>query len=798
MSNKSGLRNELAKRFAGYANIWLDEQTYLSTQSDVVIVDAMTRLHALPKPQLNQETESTGAYFVKLFQDHLNMYFALEARPAEVVVWALDNGAHVPITKGVEQRKRVEDHNHDVRNLSSKDPEVREHAKRRIEQQMRIHRGMSAMDCDRAQRLRIKMNLRAITQEAVEKTRQRVTILDLDDMRRTWEGIDGEAQLDMLERASEAGIAVRLRDLTNLNGPLLDIENLDDHDAIMNHAWIDDRDLELVMLSSIRLQALPEPWQKLIKGDSPIPWSRARILRYLVRAIMNGHEDAYTPPPGCRLYIDGHRLASWMVPRENQVVRRDWKTRTLAIETLEITPGATDGEPASVKIVKSTKPMAASTDDPPPLEFRPPRRQGLPEEPRGCRRTGVDLRAIREEAANAPSGAMHQQFDSLQQLKRAKKTASDMGACRPACATAARYANKLGEGDFSLFHWVEQLRDRGDGNGYTTFELVSTDTDILYLALTYIHRLTENHGYLEPLKANADAPLPIPRIVLMMERGWLAHTGYVCHVNNLYHGIVVDLLGGKHKLVPSFLFSNYAACGDYSIGYGYVSPKSFYMSYLEHYDYIGYLVDPQRATPEYPLGIWAINPDAYMRLLTAAYFAQHKQTLSKQLDVCAIHDISDLPSHTDCDKVFRGDGKVVPEVNDYDRLRRALNAHLCAAKYGKLFDQSTAVWRLTSVPSDVEEFKRFRTNITKRMPDRREVLNRLLLLQNVVCMFTQVGTKQLMEYDPCKFGYAPIDPTQPLSRRNIRFAADLHYEIAEYEEAVSAACDSSAPMDIVW
>lgn len=765
--SKAQLRNALEKRFADRPNICVPQQVYQHKQFDVVLIDVLTRLHSITEnrkatPFAQQNVVRDGASLVTSLARQFDWYFS---RGARVVVNMLDKAQHVPVTKGVEQRRRNNDSDTDMHNIEHEDPVVARNAERRLLQRAQHLPGMTALQKKRCTSVRNKIDKYNQSRSDLEDTYGRLTILELDDLRGCWERLPFEKRRELLLQMRDHGMALRVRDPATGELAILS-EERDLNDMSNLKVQLDDYQLESVLLSVVRNQSLPRPWELMIRSTSSEHGARAKIVRYLVRSLIHGYYDAYTPQPGARIYIDGHDTPGWQIAKSNVFTRLpdDYEAGAEGGAILELDVERLD--PGSGVRTSAKKRVRRVYENTSPLELKSPHDQNVYVTPAGAA-TDVPASAEADTESSHGRGTLRLHEPHVYANEQNHMRGNTPNASQPQVRYAKEFANRIGEADFSAFTWIERLRKKHEGPQpgetavqYDSFEIVSCDSDLFYYTLLYIHKLRARQQ-------------PTINITLTMDTGWRP-TKRVFDMNCMYDAIVHEMLDGDSNALVSLLVALYASAGDYVVGYKFVTPETFTTAYLEHRAFIGPLVHTIReGTPDEQM---MLSGDAYRRLLQVAYFMARAKVYGGKLGVESPDEVRDLAQLRELLNMM-----VVTQPKDRKlfRSKKPTNELIRIPQYGGDFASERAQDRINAEQFDYD-FGLFVTRLQKKIPNDEEITRRGLLLQYFIGMLSQIGTAALELPNPLHFGYALIDASKPLSRRNIHFDACYKYELFDY------------------
>jgi hypothetical protein len=789
--SKAQLRNALEKRFKDRADICVPELVYKqqrtrNLQCSVVLVDVLTRLHSITErktstvfnPDAEQNVVRDGASLVTSVARQFDWYFS---RGARVVVYLVDKAPHVPVTKGVEQRRRTDDADADMHNIEHEDLELAQAAERRLLRRARIVPGMSDAQKKRSRAIMSKIEKYNRARADLEDTYQRLTILELDDLRGCWERLPVEKRHELLLQMRDHGMALRVRDASTGDlAPAIEHPGLLDSITRLD-IELDDYQLESVLLAVVRRQSLPRPWDLMIRSTSSEHGARAKIVRYLVRSLIHGYYDAYTPQPGTRIYIDGHDMPGWRIAQSNVFTRIPAGTFSAPGEPAAAAP---DDETATfllheervnpetgARIVRDKR-VRREYQNTSPLELKSPHDQTVyvvpaqsPDAPAGER----DAATPDETAASSGHGTLRLHEPAVYANTAQHMRGNVPNAAQPRVRYAKEFANRIGEADMSVFTWVEKLRVRAREQPpapgetavrYDSFEIVSCDSDLFYYTLLYIHKLRR-------------AGEPRIDITLVMDTGWRP-TKRVFAMQPMYDAVVAEMLDGDADALLSLLVALYASAGDYVVGYKFVTPETFTTTYLKHRKFIGSLVRTTRCDASEPQ--WVLDGRAYRRLLHAAYFTARAKRYSSKLGTDDLEEIRDLAQLRELLNML-----VIPQAKDRQYFGGKKPSRQLASvpqfEGGDIdaSDDNEAVW--LALEQYDYEMGLFVTRLQNKVPDDREITRRGLLLQYFLGMLNQLGASELQLPNPLDFGYALIDPDKPLARRNIHFDACYKYEM---------------------
>ena len=290
--------------------------------------------------------------------------------------------------------------------------------------------------------------------------------------------------------------------------------------------------------------------------------------------------------------------------------------------------------------------------------------------------------------------------------------------------------HRLGEGEMQFFHFLEQLRPERP-------LLISTDTDVLFLALVYLRRHPDRKCRID---WRYDSRKP---------------ENLFCHVNDLVEAILkgrIELSALVRKRRKNADFPNVAkrweeqedpvlqlaaaqalAGTDYTQGMLMLTHETVLKTLLCIGGKIGPLV--LNSNPNSP----DLSPEAYMRMLTASWIHARMPELEVAPPLVMMNASGGKSSSSS--------SASRPEKNlDPRRIRDAWREHLLKAWNG-----SQRFEKRYRLPHPVKESAHF--------------TNRILRWVYYMHMQFQVGNASLVLGDPQKWGYGPTD--EPITRENI-------------------------------
>lgn len=768
---KQELRNTLEKRYASDKTICISSEEYKKNKVEVVVVDLLTRLYSVGQSD-NAFFRSSGTIGTSLARDstvlmtqlaeHFDWCFQKGAR---VVVCSLDKSAHVPITKGVEQRRRLDDSEANIADLDHEDATVAAAAREMLEKRAVVKPWMDEKMRKSAKAIANKLESYRRRCEQLADTEGRLTILALDDMRACWARLPEALRRTMLLQMRDARMHVRALDREQ-NVVCNALDDVQIEKIVRGDSSLDDYQLEAVLMNAVRSQALPEPWELMIRSNASQHGARAKITRYIIRALMHGYYEAYTPQLGTRLYIDGHNMPRWQIAQQNTFTRQTDQGDKLAVtaETFCDT---------KQKLSTKTRVVPADYDDSVPLELTNPADTRMYHKPDHTTRAD-SAGTLRVQQNVMPLGGIN-----------VMRRGHAPNAMQPRVRYAREYQNKAGEADMAVFTWIDMLRKRNalhvsdadpaaDLEKYSTFEIVSTDSDLFYYTLLYLYQIRRAGDY-------------EPQITLTMGSKWRP-TDRVFNMNRMYRAVVDDMLGGDEDRIVSLMYTLYASAGDYIVGYAHVTPSSFIKAFCEGLgdaeESDGALVHLRVCDQESTGAFRSISNTfpivsglAYRQLLMGAYFQAHIRTMTGTLGHASVAEFRDLA-----------------------QMRSRVNKHIVSPKYRKSFfpnkDSSKPLCRIpeykaaTAEDTDAARERASREaddllellarNIKKKIPTDEEIERRGKLLQYFATMSWQLGAREIALPDPLAFGYQLVDPDKPLKRRNIEFDAAMDYELLDF------------------
>jgi hypothetical protein len=265
--------------------------------------------------------------------------------------------------------------------------------------------------------------------------------------------------------------------------------------------------------------------------------------------------------------------------------------------------------------------------------------------------------------------------------------------------------NEIGETDFVPFFYIRRLTS--EFTEPRSIEIISSDTDFMYLSLIFLHKLKSYNG---PKQSDPEAIVHITlRQTSPYYRNKHSMEEYL-HVNTLYDLVSTHFEGVLEHSVITLAVAMITSGSDYTDPHYFVPGRHFLNSLLEMAHHIKDLVD---INPEkYEHGI-VVRPDAYVRLLIQAY-------------ACARSDR--LPDS--CDRT-----KLTPLT---------LNGYMGATGKKKALEA------------------------TKLFPCDLDIEESYAQVHYYTVLCYHVGEPCIRHLDPLQYGYELIDPKLNISKENLR------------------------------
>lgn len=319
----------------------------------------------------------------------------------------------------------------------------------------------------------------------------------------------------------------------------------------------------------------------------------------------------------------------------------------------------------------------------------------------------------------------------------------------------------LGEADYQMMYAIasEQINDPSTR---LVVQCITNDTDAVWHSLWLLNKFTYGTSFGSSMR---------PQIYITTKKKVNDRTIEIhLDVNEMFEEIL--------KLIPptstyernppsmvemySFLTMVASFSGDYTVGYSYITAQTMLDAYLEYRFWrIGMLVKIE------PNDIVTVDNEAYNYLVLSCYYWKYAAKLNldgtKERTVANLKDLQ--PEHA------------IAKLQDCvgAEYKAVFNMKLHLAKQNNaLIDPRPLVDRIKEM--NIDQFNRFLSATNKRMPPLEQIFYRLQLLSYYLFMMSSIGEANLWVPDPLKFGYRIIDPTQPLSRHNIKYAVDEDYD----------------------
>lgn len=372
----------------------------------------------------------------------------------------------------------------------------------------------------------------------------------------------------------------------------------------------------------------------------------------------------------------------------------------------------------------------------------------------------------------------------------------------PTVAPMLKFANNMGEFDaaFPLYIVWMMIKEK-----HLRFEVVSTDSDCVVIALWFLYRLRnlpesfrlvyfdeeneENNTpeakaerekldkkYHEIIRNYADA------VDIWVKTCTGEKPQRYVHINELYDALVKKLpvmqtledgtsvFVPNEKIIPSVLATILSCASDYTIGYHGISMYTFLDAFYTNYHYIEDMVTFSEGDGH---GVF-LDGRAYYRLIKSVFTTQYRSRFvlpKKRKRKSKKDEEEDIESEPE-------EEVVVTDRSLFD-VRKVVNASF-EKKYGKYVRHPDLLGDLTD-----SEFAQFMRAAKNCIPPSDEIKKRGQLVAGM-CMFVHsYGNATIHFPDPERFGFERIDKSQKLVGSNIRMAAK--YDWGNWEQTRNVA-----------